>query len=703
MSLDDEFFVNLPWKEGGRTLSGGVDCVGLAWLWLRENCPGFHGDCPKSDKSVDLEALLQGRFKKDEMMRGDVVFFREKKSGKILHVGIWLGENRLLHILYGGTSRIENGFKLCERVGLTAIGAVSSSNVELIGAALADKNLGGWPVVIGIALSLLLSVASSFLMSTASGFRNKFGQYGPNALITQKNPEIPLPDMLGRVVRAGNSVYQQLADRNANTTAANAVWNQVVVLGSGPVNLIDYLTGLQINGTTFQDSSFYSGSNVIGLFVNPTQDQANAVTGTIYSNSNVPSVTLYNGHHDISVPVDVRASWDRNFPVYGMSGCAYLAFRLFDSSKFSGFNLSCFVKGRNCRTYNSSGFITATATSEAVGTGDGTTVRFKLANWDSQSLTSLTVGGATYTPISATNQSGNVFQLNLTKGFVEFTTAPAAAAAIVATYNYYVRAWTQNPADHLVYLLTENGRGKGFPGDRISWADFVAAQTYYNATVTWADAYGTFTGARYVTNYSLDDRKSIQDHMQAILDGCNSSLFLSGGLFVLRPRQAAGGGDPVFSFDSTNLVVESSGDSSFVAELMDRATKPNRIKIFYHDDNAYQAESETDSDDEDNQLQRAARVGNQGVVEQQLKLPAVTNLQQAERLAETFVAEQTGSVWILTWKTTIKGLALQPGDLVNVTHPSLPATMMVRIETIDHDDQDRLLFTGSQYAAQAYF
>ena len=269
-----------------------------------------------------------------------------------------------------------------------------------------------------------------------------------------------------------------------------------------------------ITGLSVSDSSFYgSGTVVNGIFLNPDQTEAACVDGTILGDSHVPSMSIYNGAYGISVPVDIRASYDRTFPIYGYSGCCYIVFRLINSTKFQAFNLNARVQGRLCRTYDSSGFILGTSTSEAVGTGDGTTVRFALDNPDVQSVSSVTVGGTTYTQIAPGNQTGNVFNLNATKGFIEFITAPASSAAVVATYTYFTRVWTNCPADHLVYLLTEKGRGKGFHSARIDWARAVAFQTYCNASITWSDSLGVTTGPRYTVNYAIDFRKPIQEHM----------------------------------------------------------------------------------------------------------------------------------------------------------------------------------------------
>ncbi|MBC8096541.1 MAG: C40 family peptidase [Akkermansiaceae bacterium] len=693
----DQTFVGIPWKDGGRTFVG-CDCVGLAWLWLNQQM-GVTTPPPETDAETDAETFLQGDFNESALVRGDVVFFREERSKKVRHVAIYLGENKYLHIVKGTKSRIENGLTLLRRVGCTPVGSISPREADRLCSALRDRTLGEVATIILLVLSVALTLASYLLAPSLSGFKNRTGRYGDNGLITQKNPEVPLPDILGTSVVAGNSVYQQLPDKNATVdNSPPQQWNQVIVLCSGPISELDQ-AALQINGVNFLDRSFFNG-DLDGVLANPEQTKAAAVSGTINSDTYHPTVSIYEGDHAISVPVDIRAQYDRNFPVYGFSGCSYLVFRFADSSKFQNLNVTARIKCRLCRTFDADGFTELTATGESLTGADGSKVRFKLAHEDVISVSSLTVNGAAQTELSATSQTGAKFQLNKTKGFVEFISAPAAAATITITYDYYEREWTQNPANHVVYMLTEKGRGKGFPADRIAWADAVAARDYYDDSVTWVSPSGTFTGPRYQTNYAVDYRKPIQDHIQALLDACHSMLFLSNGKFVLRALQAE---SSVFSFDASNILLEDSGESSFEATLADRAPKSNRVKLFYHSEETLNAETEVDSDDEDNQRARSERVGNNGVVEENLKLPAITSLSQAERVAETMLRSHVGSNWLYKWKTNIQGLAIQPGDVVDVTHASLPTgAALLRIDNLEHDERDHLVINASEYVPSAY-
>jgi predicted phage tail protein len=221
-----------------------------------------------------------------------------------------------------------------------------------------------------------------------------------------------------------------------------------------------------------------------------------------------------------------------------------------------------------------------------------------------------------------------------------------------------------------------------------------AARDYYDELVEWWDGTAHTTAKRWETNYALDYRKPATEHLQALLDGARSVLFLSGGKFVLRPIKAE---SSVFSFDESNIAVGDDGESLLEAELVDRSSRANRIVASFHSADTLQSETEAAVDDEDDQEKRVARIGNGGVAEQQLKLAAVTNAAQAQRAAESILAQQVGSRWVYRLTTTVKGLALQPGDVVDLTHPCVAGTAIGTVDSIDHDELDRLVVTVTEY------
>jgi hypothetical protein len=688
-----ETYCNLPWLEGGLTRAG-LDCRGLALLWLQEQKGLVIFNRPPT---VGADRILRSAMLHQIWRAGDILFFRHKQSGRPCHVAIHIGHGRLLHILAGCESRIDNGPELLRRLGLEPMGALGSEEADKLCQALNNPDLG-WVQVIALLIGLALSFIAAQLTPKPKlpRFLNQTGRYSQNPLVTQTSSELPLADLLGSVVVAGNAIYSQLIDNTQSITDKTLqMWNKIVVLGSAPFDDFDTLTGLKINGLSYEDQSFHSGT-VIGFRLDPAQTKAEAVTGSISGDSTVPSISRYDGAHAISVPVDVRAWYDRTLPIYGLSGCGYLVFRLANGEVLGNFNLICRVKGRLCRQFDENGFITATAAAEDLPGADGVKVRFALANADVISISSLTVGATSFTEIGPGNQSGDVYRLNKLKGYVEFITAPAAASTITITYDYYPRTWTQNNVAQIIYLLTEPLRGKGFSEDKIDWSAADAFATRCDEQIVIQTADGPITRPRYEANYAIDARKPIQEHMRAILDACHGSLFISSGKFVVRERRA---GASIFSFDQTNIL-----KGSFSSELVERADRANRLHVFYHSEDSQNSETELIVDDQLNQDARADRAGNNGIVDENLKFPAVTNLEQAQLLAMTILAEEVNANYVCEFTTTVKGLALEPEDIISVTHSSQPgwSAKQFRILKLDHDENDYLKLQAAEYFGGAY-
>ncbi len=700
----DDRYVGIPWKDAGSAWDG-ADCRGLAYLFAAEEF-GFRPPVAQSGERARGKAteLLSGAgFNEKALQRGDLVFFRRRKDARVCHVATFLGGGKYLHTINGYASRVDNGLALIRRIGLEPVGAIARWDQERFCAALSDADVGYIAPVVQFVIMLVIAigstVASILLMPKMPNFRNAFGRYsnygGFENLMTHTTTQEPLPDVLGNVFLAGNAVYQTGVDKTqAITDVTQQKVNKIVVLASGPV--AEDSLSFKINSMTRNSPWFFNGTGK-GLAPNPAQTKAEAVTGTIGVDTNRPSVTAYWGDYGIDVEADVRSQYDRNYPVYAFSGCAYLVFRLIDSNKFPSFNIAIRTKGRKCRKITTTGFEVNTTTDESLAGADGTKVRFKLAHQDIKEVTALTVNGTAYAHISAAAQTGNVFYLNKTKGYVEFITAPAAAATILVSYTNYPRDWTQNPALHLVYLLTEPGRGKGFDESRIDWPAAVALRDYCDEIVYWRTLGFSVVGRnRFKCNYALDYRKSLQDHLRAVLDSCMAGLFISNGKLVMKAR---GAGASVFSFTEANILKD-----SFGSELVNRSDRNNSIDVVYHSEDSLSAETAVTRDDPENQRARAPRVGNGGVVDEKLYLPAVSSQHQAERIGETILTEQVNTRWMVSFKTSIKGLPLEPFDIVDVTHSSQPAWAgkLFRIEEISHDEDDRMEIVASEYFEGAY-
>lgn len=98
-------YINIPFKSHGRDFSG-CDCYGLVRLFLKEEFdtvwPDFWDyqsadDVLQIGNLVDINKPILSGVKKDSPDYGDVVLYRFK--GYPSHMGIYIGEGRILHIM----------------------------------------------------------------------------------------------------------------------------------------------------------------------------------------------------------------------------------------------------------------------------------------------------------------------------------------------------------------------------------------------------------------------------------------------------------------------------------------------------------------------------------------------------------------------------------------------------------------------------
>lgn len=88
-------FVGVPYRYGG-TSPRGFDCSGLVYYTLKHT--GI--SVPRTAHAQYLHAIP---VKKAELRPGDLVFFRtNRRTRRITHVGIYLGDNQFIHARSGG-------------------------------------------------------------------------------------------------------------------------------------------------------------------------------------------------------------------------------------------------------------------------------------------------------------------------------------------------------------------------------------------------------------------------------------------------------------------------------------------------------------------------------------------------------------------------------------------------------------------------
>lgn len=108
-------YIGIAFKDHGRDRSG-IDCWGLVRLVMAEQfgiaLPSFIGEYKNTCESTAIAELVERESPKwtavltDDVQPGDVVILRLR--GAPCHVGIALGDDRMLHVEAGIDSTIEN-------------------------------------------------------------------------------------------------------------------------------------------------------------------------------------------------------------------------------------------------------------------------------------------------------------------------------------------------------------------------------------------------------------------------------------------------------------------------------------------------------------------------------------------------------------------------------------------------------------------
>jgi cell wall-associated NlpC family hydrolase len=83
-------FIGLPYRWGCSSVEKGFDCSGLTMAVYQLN--GLN--LPRSSREQYSAGIP---VEKDEMKKGDLVFFATSKSKRVSHVGIYTGDNKFIH------------------------------------------------------------------------------------------------------------------------------------------------------------------------------------------------------------------------------------------------------------------------------------------------------------------------------------------------------------------------------------------------------------------------------------------------------------------------------------------------------------------------------------------------------------------------------------------------------------------------------
>jgi cell wall-associated NlpC family hydrolase len=83
-------FIDTPYLLGGTSLETGFDCSGLTMTVYQLNGLNLPRN---SQKQFDAGYAVH----RDDLLKGDLVFFSDNKWGKVSHVGIYTGDGKFVH------------------------------------------------------------------------------------------------------------------------------------------------------------------------------------------------------------------------------------------------------------------------------------------------------------------------------------------------------------------------------------------------------------------------------------------------------------------------------------------------------------------------------------------------------------------------------------------------------------------------------
>jgi hypothetical protein len=154
--------------------------------------------------------------------------------------------------------------------------------------------------------------------------------------------------------------------------------------------------------------------------------------------------------------------------------------------------------------------------------------------------------------------------------------------------------WTDNPAYHVVYMLTERKRhGAGRDPRLINYAawrkfadwceDVIDVRRWDEAT----DSVVEETQGRFKWNYVLDTRKRAQTYVEKVCNTCETALAIAGGQIFFVP-EAPFDGIPAMVVHENNILVDGNGVSTMKKVADKPEDIPNRINAQFVDQNTWE-------------------------------------------------------------------------------------------------------------------
>lgn len=276
-------FIGVHFEDDGKTLKG-TDCCGLSCLFLKEHFVDIKTD----DYQNEIKNFVRyGKaiYNINEIQPLDLVFF---DFGPMLHVGVYVGYNKILHISILSDSVIDsfsqirvnkfifairptelthNNNELYNRIKDRRIGVIGTIAAWVAGTVFAAvKGTLAYKIIYAVTY-IVVSVAVAYAVSAISqalapkAAKPNFGSggaaegsphYGFGALQNTTTSELPIPVQYGESKVAGNVIYQ--SDPAEEVLRCN-------VIGEGEINSI---TDIRINDVPIEELPGCSVTTYLG-------------------------------------------------------------------------------------------------------------------------------------------------------------------------------------------------------------------------------------------------------------------------------------------------------------------------------------------------------------------------------------------------------------------------------------------------------
>lgn len=248
-------------------------------------------------------------------------------------------------------------------------------------------------------------------------------------------------------------------------------------------------------------------------------------------------------------------------------------------------------------------------------------------------------------------------------------------------------AYSQNPAACLRdYMLTPKQRG-GCGHEEIDLDDNSFAEVYVHCDELVPDGAGG-TEKRFQIGFVLDQRKPAIDYISEMNIGFGGMLFRSGERFKLKVIKAE---TSVLSLTEEEHI----GNLEVIQKGLD--DKINRFGIEYFDPDQNDARILVwGAEDKADQKRR-------GLVEKTLTIAAIDRKTQAIRLANQYFYELKLNSLLVEMLVGLDAIALEPGDVVKVTHSLMGWTdKLFRVLELEEDESDIYRIRAQEYNPTIY-